>query len=56
VDEKVAGENKFLAVGQSLTEEFINTLPITGNEQETAHQVNRRTEFRVLSTDYIPKK
>lgn len=56
VDEKVAGENKFLVLGQTLTEEFINTLPITGNEQETAHQINRRTEFRVLSTDYIPKK
>ena len=23
--------------------------------QEKAHQVNRRTEFRVLSTDYIPQ-
>ncbi|MCB8994279.1 MAG: OmpA family protein [Bacteroidales bacterium] len=56
VDEKIAGENKFLTVGQVLSEEFINSLPQTNNEQETAHQINRRTEFRVLSTDYVPKK
>ena len=56
VDEKIASENKFLTVGQVLNEEFINSLPTTDNQQETAHQINRRTEFRVLSTDYIPKK
>jgi peptidoglycan-associated lipoprotein len=56
VDEKVAGENKFLTVGQVLNEEFINLLPATNNEQEIAHQINRRTEFRVISTDYVPKK
>jgi peptidoglycan-associated lipoprotein len=56
VDEKIAGENKFLSAGQVLTEEFINALPVTNNEQEIAHQVNRRTEFRVLSTDYVPRK
>jgi peptidoglycan-associated lipoprotein len=56
VDEKVAGENKFLVAGQILNEEFITTLPATNNEQETAHQINRRTEFRVISTDYVPRK
>jgi peptidoglycan-associated lipoprotein len=56
VDEKIAAENKFLTVGQVLSEEFINALPVTNNEQESAHQINRRTEFRVLSTDYIPRK
>jgi len=35
-----------------LTEAFINQL--TSEQQEHAHQINRRTEFRVLSTDYIP--
>jgi len=56
VDEKTATENKFLTLGQELNENFINSLPETGNEQETAHQINRRTEFRVLSTDYVPRK
>jgi len=56
VDEKIGTENKFLVAGQVLTEEFINTLPVANNEQETAHQINRRTEFRVISTDYIPRK
>jgi peptidoglycan-associated lipoprotein len=56
VDEKIAADNKFLTMGQVLNEEFINSLPVTNNEQESAHQINRRTEFRVLSTDYIPKK
>jgi len=56
VDEKIGTENKFLVAGQVLTEEFINTLPVLNNEQETAHQINRRTEFRVISTDYIPRK
>ncbi|MFO8128606.1 MAG: OmpA family protein [Bacteroidales bacterium] len=40
--------------GTVLTEEYIDELP---NEEvrEAAHQLNRRTEFRVLSKDYIPK-
>ncbi len=56
VEEKIAAEYKFLIAGQVLNEAFINALPVTNNEQEVAHQINRRTEFRVLSTDYIPKK
>jgi hypothetical protein len=28
----------------------------TKEEQEAAHQQNRRTEFRVLSYDYVPKE
>jgi len=28
----------------------------TKEEQEAAHQMNRRTEFRVLSFDYVPKE
>jgi hypothetical protein len=27
----------------------------TEEEREAAHQSNRRTEFRVLSYDYVPK-
>lgn len=51
VDEKIAAELPFLKKGQILTEEFINTLRTT-QEQEQAHQINRRTEFKVLSTNY----
>jgi peptidoglycan-associated lipoprotein len=54
VDEKVAEKNEFLKVGDVLTESFINQLP-SADLQERAHQINRRTEFRVLSTDYIPQ-
>ncbi|PKP49604.1 MAG: hypothetical protein CVT92_15080 [Bacteroidetes bacterium HGW-Bacteroidetes-1] len=40
--------------GSILTEEFINNLK-TENEKEAAHQLNRRTEFSVLSKDFVPK-
>ncbi len=54
VDEKIKEQYEFLELGQVLTESFINQLE-SPELQEKAHQVNRRTEFRVLSTDYIPK-
>lgn len=41
--------------GDKLTEAFINGLP-NDELKEKAHQYNRRTEFQVLSTDYVPKK
>ncbi len=53
VDEKILVDYKFLKLGDVLTESYINQLP--ADQQEQAHQINRRTEFRVLSTDYIPK-
>lgn len=37
--------------GTELTPEFIGTL--SEEDQEAADQINRRTEFQVLSTDYI---
>jgi peptidoglycan-associated lipoprotein len=40
--------------GTILTEQFIESLP-TVPEKEAAHALNRRTEFRVLSKDFIPK-
>jgi len=40
--------------GTILTEEYINELE-SNEEKEAAHQLNRRTEFRVLSKDFIPK-
>lgn len=39
--------------GTVLNEEFIDSLP-TEKEKEFAHQLNRRTEFRVLRKDYVP--
>lgn len=41
--------------GQKLTEEYINSLP-TEEQKEKAHQLNRRTEFRVLSKDYVTRE
>ena len=40
--------------GTVITDEFVNTLP-SKDIQEAAFQLNRRTEFKVLSKDFIPK-
>ncbi|MCX6233926.1 MAG: OmpA family protein [Bacteroidetes bacterium] len=40
--------------GTILTETYIDSLP-TVDEREAAHSLNRRTEFRVLRNDFIPK-
>ncbi len=40
--------------GTRLTESYIDSLPTTPHK-EAAHQLNRRTEFRVLSKDFVPK-
>jgi len=50
VTKNVAEIFDFLQEGQVLTEEFIGTLD--KDDQEFADQINRRTEFRVLSTNY----
>ncbi len=56
VDTVIAAQNPFLKTGTALTEQFINTLG-SDEQKEIAHQINRRTEFRVLRTDYeAPKK
>ncbi|MEI7596232.1 MAG: OmpA family protein [Bacteroidota bacterium] len=39
--------------GTQLTEAFINALK-TDDEKEAAHQLNRRTEFKILREDYVP--
>jgi len=41
--------------GTILDEDFIESLSTT-REKELAHQLNRRTEFKVLSEDYTPKE
>lgn len=40
--------------GITLTDDYINSLKTKG-EKEAAHQLNRRTEFRILRTDYVPQ-
>jgi peptidoglycan-associated lipoprotein len=55
VDAEISAQNPFLKQGSSLTEQYINTLA-TEEQKEIAHQINRRTEFRVLRTDYEPDK
>ncbi len=44
----------FFKIGTVLTEVFIDSLSSTA-EKEAAHALNRRTEFRVLSKDFVPK-
>jgi peptidoglycan-associated lipoprotein len=56
VDAVIASQNPFLKQGTSLSEQYINSLA-NEEQKEIAHQINRRTEFRVLRTDYeAPKK
>jgi peptidoglycan-associated lipoprotein len=55
VDAEIITQNPFLREGSILTEQYINSL--AGEEQkEIAHQINRRTEFKVLRTDYEAPK
>jgi len=54
VDKKMAERYNFLPEGQKLDERFIKSLA-TVEEQEVANQINRRTEFKVIKTDYVPK-
>ncbi len=53
VNRKLANQYDFLKRGDELTEEFILKLPEA--QQEIARSINRRTDFRVLSTDFIEK-
>jgi peptidoglycan-associated lipoprotein len=55
VDAAIAAQNPFLKVGTQLTEQYVNSLA-NDEQRELAHQINRRTEFKVLRTDYEPPK
>ena len=50
VNRKIARQYDFLKEGDVLTEEFV--LKLTPEQQEIADQLNRRTEFKVLRTNY----
>ena len=49
VDTKTASKFPFLKEGDVLTEEFINALLPDSSKFEAAHQLNRRTEFKIIS-------
>jgi peptidoglycan-associated lipoprotein len=55
IDAETVKQNPFLKAGTPLTEQYINSLG-SDEQKEIAHQINRRTEFRVLRTDYEPTK
>ena len=50
----IAEQYKFLKKGDELTEAFINKLE-TEDQKQIAQALNRRTEFRVISTDFHEK-
>ncbi|PLW93892.1 MAG: hypothetical protein C0592_04675 [Marinilabiliales bacterium] len=49
------GDTFYFEAGLVMTEEYINSLP-TNAEREAAHQLNRRTTFEIVGTDYVPSK
>ena len=54
VTREIASRYEWLKRGDELTEKFIEALP-SEEQKEVAKAINRRTEFRVLSSDYIEK-
>ena len=50
VDKELNKKYSWLPVDQVLDEEFISKLP--ADKQEICHQINRRTEFKVVKTTY----
>ena len=50
VDDKLHLQYDFLPEGQTLDEEFVSALP--AEQRDIADQINRRTEFQVLSTTW----
>lgn len=55
VDAALASQYPFLKEGTQLNEQFVNTLS-NDEQKEIAYQIDRRTEFKVLRTDYEPPK
>ncbi len=53
VNRNIARQYEFLKRGDELTEQFI--LGLNEEQQEIAKAINRRTEFRVLTTDFIER-
>ncbi|MFB6317656.1 OmpA family protein [Saccharicrinis sp. FJH54] len=53
-DKKLASEYDFIKEEDVLTPEFI--MKLTPEQQDICNQINRRTEFKVISTNYKPGK
>jgi len=53
VNQLTAQKYPFLKEGDVLNEQYINSLQ-TEEQKEICHELNRRTEFQVLSTNYGP--
>jgi len=54
VNQKLSTQYPFLPLNANLTEDFITNTLTTDEQREVAHQINRRTEFRVITTEYAP--
>lgn len=54
IPRKITDDNQIFPKGSVITDAFIAKLK-TNDEKEAAHQLNRRTEFKVLRDDYVPK-
>lgn len=54
VDEVMAKQYPFLKAGITLNDQTIAGLA-NEEQRDTAHQLNRRTEFKVISNTYMPK-
>lgn len=55
VPRKIPFDVSFMKAGDIITDAYIAKLK-TEEQKEEAHQMNRRTEFRVLRSDYVPKQ
>jgi peptidoglycan-associated lipoprotein len=55
IENTIVRDGYTFEAGTELTEQYINSLP-TEKHRDSAHQLNRRTEFRVLSDDFKPEK
>lgn len=53
IENTIVRDGFTFTAGTVLTEEYINRLP-SEQHRDVAHQLNRRTEFRVLDEDYTP--
>ena len=54
LDKDIIRDGFLFTEGTILDEAYIESL-LSNNEKEAAHQLNRRTEFRVLRKDYVPQ-
>ena len=54
INKDMTRENFTFKKGTILSENYIASLP-NDNMKEAAHQLNRRTDFRVISRDFVPK-